>query len=155
MNYFTSNTYEMKREIVNFSDYLSKDCHLKSEKDFLRDILYGISASNSLKLSDISRELKEKIKLDNTIERLSIHLASDMDGKESMEQNYFKFVKGMIPEEPVVNFDNSDICKPYSTKLEYLDTVIDASDPKKEKKPGYPVVNAVVDVYKRQEERKV
>ena len=144
MNYFTSNTYEMKREIVNFSDYLSKDCHLKSEKDFLRDILYGISASNSLKLSDISRELKEKIKLDNTIERLSIHLASDMDGKESMEQNYFKFVKGMIPEEPVVNFDNSDICKPYSTKLEYLDTVIDASDPKKEKKPGYPVVNAVV-----------
>ena len=52
MNYFTLNTYEMKREIVNFSDYLSRNCQFKTEKDFLRDILYGISASNSLKLSD-------------------------------------------------------------------------------------------------------
>ena len=52
----------MKREIVNFSDYLSRDCQFKTEKDFLRDILYGISASNSLMLSNISRELHEKIK---------------------------------------------------------------------------------------------
>ncbi len=144
MNYFTLNTYEMKREIVNFSDYLSKNCHLKVEKDFFRDMLYGISASNSLKLSDISRKLQEKIKLDNTIERLSIHLANDINDKKEIEQNYFKFVRGMIPEDPIVDFDNSDIAKPYSEKLEYLDIVIDASDPKKEKKPGYSVVNAVV-----------
>ena len=144
MNYFTLNTYEMKREIVNFSDYLSKDCHLKVEKDFLRDMLYGISASNSLKLANVSRKLQEKIKLDNTIERLSIHLANDINDKKEIEQNYFKFVRGIIPEKPIVDFDNSDITKPYSKKLEYLDTVIDASDPKKEKKPGYPVVNAVV-----------
>lgn len=144
MNYFTLNTYEMKREIVNFSNYLSKDCHLKTEKDFLRDMLYGISTSNNLKISEISRKLHEKIKLDNTIERLSIHLANGIDGKTSMEQNYFKFVRGMIPENPIVDFDNSDIAKPYSKKLEYLDIVIDASDPRKEKKPGYSVINAVV-----------
>lgn len=144
MNYFTTNTNEMKREIVNFSDYLSKNCNLKAEKDFLRDMLYGISASNSLKLSNISRKLQENIKLDNTIERLSIHLANNIDRKQQIEQNYFKYVRGMIPENPIVDFDNSDITKPFSEKLEYLDTVIDASDPKKEKKPGYPVVNAVV-----------
>lgn len=144
MNNFTLNTYEMKREIVNFSDYLSKDCHIKAEKDFLRDMLYGISASNSLLLSDISRKLREKIELDNTIERLSKHLINDIEGKSTLEQNYFKFVRGMIPEKPIVNFDNSDIVKPYGKKFEYLDIVIDASDPKKEKKPGYPVVNAVV-----------
>lgn len=144
MNYFTLETYEMKREIVNFSDYLSKDCHLKAEKDFFRDMLYGISASNSLMLSDISRKLREKIKLDNTIERLSNHLANGIEDKSLIEQNYFKFVRGMIPEFPVVNFDNSDITKPYGKKFEYLDVVIDASDPKKEKKPGYSVVNAVV-----------
>ncbi len=144
MNYFTLETYEMKREIVNFSDYLSKDCHLKAEKDFLRDMLYGISASNSLMLSEISRKLREKIKLDNVIERLSNHLANDIEDKSLIEQNYFKFVRGMISKYPVVNFDNSDITKPYGKKFEYLDIVIDASDPKKEKKPGYPVVNAVV-----------
>ncbi len=144
MNYFTLNTYEMKREIVNFSDYLSKDCHLKTEKDFLRDMLYGISASNSLMLSEISRKLREKIKLDNTIERLSNHLANDIEDKSIIEQNYFKFVRGMIPEFPVINFDNSDITKPYGKKFECLDVVIDASDPKKEKKPGYSVINAVV-----------
>lgn len=144
MNNFTLNTNEMKREIVNFSNYLSKNCNFKTEKDFLRDMLYGISASNSLMLSDISRKLKEKIKLDNTIERLCFHLANDIEGKESVEQNYYKFVREVIPENPIVNFDNTDITKPYGKKFEYLDIVIDASDAKKEKKPGYPVVNAVV-----------
>lgn len=144
MNYFTLKTNEMKRKIVNYSDYLSKNCALKTDKDFLRDMLYGISASNSLMLSDISRKLKEKIKLDNTVERLSIHLANDIEGKKTIENNYFQYIRGMIPEEPIVDFDDSDIVKVYGKKLEYLDTVIDASDPKKEKKPGYPVVNAVV-----------
>ena len=87
MTNFTTNTYEMKREIVNYSNYLTKDIALKSEKDFLRDMLYGISASNSLMLSDISRKLQEKIKLDNTIERLSIHLANEIEGKRSIEEN--------------------------------------------------------------------
>lgn len=144
MNNFTLNTNEMKREIVNYSNYLSKNCNLKAEKDFLRDMLYGISASNSLMLSDISRKLKEKIKLDNTIERLSIHLANDIEGKASIEEKYYEFVKGIIPKKPIVDFDNTDIAKPYGKKFEYLDTVVDASDSKKEKKPGYPVVNAVV-----------
>lgn len=139
MNYFTINTNEMKREIVNYSNYLTKDIALKSEKDFLRDMLYGISASNSLMLSDISRKLQEKIKLDNTIERLSIHLANEIEGKRSIEENYYKFVRGRIPENPIVDFDNTDITKLYGKKFEYLDTVVDASDSKKEKKPGYPV----------------
>ena len=113
MNYFTLNTNEMKREIVNYSNYLTKDIALKSEKDFLRDMFYGISASNSLMLSDISRKLQEKIKLDNTIERLSIHLANDIEGKRRIEQNYYEFVRGMIPDNPIVNFDNTDITKQY------------------------------------------
>lgn len=144
MNNFTLNTNEMKREIVNFSNYLTKDCDYKTDKDFFRDMLYGISASGTLMLSEVSRKLKEKIKLKNTIERLSNHLANNIEGKNSVEENYFKFVREMISENPIVNFDNSDITKIYGKKFEYLDTVVDASDPKKEKKPGYPVVNAVV-----------
>ncbi len=131
MNYFTLNSNEMKREIVNFSDYLTKNCQIKAEKDFIRDMLYGISASNTLMLSDISRKLNESIKLDNTVERLSIHLANDIEGKKEIEQNYHQFVRGMIPTNPKVIFDNSDIVKEYGKKFEYLDTVIDASDPKK------------------------
>lgn len=144
MNYFTLNTNEMKREIVNFSNYLTRDCKSKKYKDFFRDMLYGISAAGNLKLSDISRKLKEKIKLDNTIERLSIHLANDIEDKPLIEKKYFKYVREMIPSNPVVNFDNSDIVKIYGKKFEYLDEVIDGSDPKKEVKPGYPIVNAVV-----------
>lgn len=144
MNYFTLNSNEMKREIVNFSDYLTKNCLIKAERDFLRDMLYGVSASNTLMLSEISRKLNESIKLDNTVERLSIHLANDIEGKKEIEQNYYKFVRGMIPTNPKVIFDNTDMVKLYGKKFEYLDTVIDASDLKKEKKPGYPIVNAVV-----------
>ena len=52
MNYFTLNTNEMKREIVNYSNYLSKDSSLKSEKDFLRDM----SIYRTIKFTIISPE---------------------------------------------------------------------------------------------------
>ena len=62
MNNFTSNTYEMKREIVNFSKKVSNGLK-KSEKKFVQDIEYGIAASGSCLISNIARSLNENIKL--------------------------------------------------------------------------------------------
>ena len=44
MTYFTSNTYQMKRKILTFSNKISK-CLSKPEKKFTADITYGMLAS--------------------------------------------------------------------------------------------------------------
>lgn len=70
---YTMDTYEMKREIVNFSKTISKEVN-KSTKKFIMDMQYGIAKSGSCLISEISRSLKEKIELKNTIERLCNNL---------------------------------------------------------------------------------
>lgn len=142
MNYFTINTYEMKREIVNFSKKVSNGC-TKPESGFIMDMLYGMFASKDVKITSIARSLNEDIKLDNTVERLCNRL-SDFKGRSIVEDNYRKSLANLISDEPIVLFDNSDITKIYGKKFEDLDVVVDASDPKKEKKPGYPVCNVTM-----------
>jgi len=142
MNYFTSNSNEMKRKVVNFSKIMSNGLK-KPDKKFIGDMLYGLSAGKDIKISNISRELHEDIALDNTIERLCLHLESFSKTKE-VNSNYYKYVNTMIPNEPVVIFDDSDMTKVYGKMFENLDIVRDASDPKGSYKPGYHICNAVV-----------
>ena len=139
---FTINTNEMKRESVNFSKKMSKGLSKPNIK-FLGDMIYGISASKDIKISKIAKELHEDIKIGNTIERLCLHLEKFND-KDKIDNNYFKFVRAMLPEYPIGIFDDSDIVKIYGKKFEDLDLVRDASDPKETIKPGYHMCNAVV-----------
>ena len=88
MNNFTTNTYEMKREILNFSEKISKNLN-KSENKFIKDIEYGIAASGSSLISNISRSLNEDIKLKNTIERLCDNL-NNFDKEEIIYNNYIR-----------------------------------------------------------------
>ena len=53
-------TYEMKREIVNFLKRIATGVN-KSTQKFLMDMQYGIAKSGSYLISEISRGLKEKI----------------------------------------------------------------------------------------------
>ena len=76
----------MKKEILNFSEKIAKNLS-KSEKKFIQDIEYGIAASGSCLISDISRSLNEDIKLKNTIERLCYNLNS-FDDIETLYNNY-------------------------------------------------------------------
>ena len=69
MNNYTSNTYELKRDILNFSAKMSKGLSKPTQK-FIMDSLYGIAKSKSCLISNIARALKEEVKLKNTIERL-------------------------------------------------------------------------------------
>ena len=68
MNNFTTNTYEMKREIVNFSKKISKGVNKPTAK-FIMDMQYGLSKNGSCLISEIARGLNEDIKLGYTIER--------------------------------------------------------------------------------------
>jgi len=66
---FTSNTYTLKRKILNFANKISKP-----EKKFTADITYGILASGSCLLTDVADQLHEPSKKINIVDRLSKHL---------------------------------------------------------------------------------
>ena len=141
---FTINTYEMKREIINFSQNIAKGVN-KSTSKFIMDMEYGISKSGSCLISKISRSLDESIKLQNTIERLCDNLVNLNDDEINIiKNNYYNEVKDLFPEEPIAIFDDSDIAKRYGKKFEDLDDVIDASSINKEIVKGYHVCEAVV-----------
>ena len=70
----TTDVYQTKREILNYAGKLSRGFG-KVKRKFIADMIYGITASGSVKLSDIADRLNEKNKKKNTIERLSRHLS--------------------------------------------------------------------------------
>lgn len=145
MNNYTLNTYEIKREIVNFSKKISNGAN-KSTSKFIMDMQYGLAKGGSCLISEISRSLDEDIKLNYTIERLCNNLANMYEDEESLIwNNYLDEVKKHICcEDNVVIFDDSDINKEYSRKLEDLDRVIDASSQDKRIVNGYHVCEATV-----------
>ena len=92
---FTSNTSQMNREILTFTNKISK--HLsKPDKKFSADMTYGILASESCLLTDIVDHLHENTKKVNSVERLTRHLnngTSSRDGSKSTASKTV-YVKG-------------------------------------------------------------
>ncbi len=140
MNNFTMNTYEMKREIVNFSKKICKDTN-KPETKFVTDMLYGISKSKDVLLSSIAEALNEDNKKINTIDRLSDNLSSELSG--TIDKNYASLVMDSLGDLPMFLVDDSDIVKPLGKKFEDLGIVRDGSSEKKEYKKGYHVTEIV------------
>jgi len=152
MTNFTTNTYEMKREIVNFAKNIS-GCVNKSTSKFVMDMQYGLARSGSCLISEIARSLDEDIKLSYTIERVCDNLNNLQDDeKEVIWNNYLKEVRNNVDiENAVVLFDDSDMNKEYSKKLEDLDRVIDASSKDKRIVNGYHVCEATILTRNRQQ----
>lgn len=67
---FTSNTYQMKREILFFSNKISRKLS-EPERKFIADMNYGILASGSCLLTDIADQLHEPSRKINIVDRLS------------------------------------------------------------------------------------
>ena len=145
MNNFTTNSYEMKREIVNFSKKISNGVN-KSSSKFVMDMEYGLAKGCSCLISEIARSLDESIKLSYTIERLCDNLNNLYDDeKDIIWNNYINEIRKNVDlDNAVVLFDDSDINKEYSKKLEDLDRVIDSSSKDKKIVNGYHVCEATV-----------
>ena len=140
----TTKTYTLKREILTFSNRISK--HLtKPERKFTADITYGLLASGSCLLTDIVDQLHEDSKKVNSVERLTRHLNNDVP-KEA-QTSYLSFIRSMVPKNPVIHIDDSDVIKPEGRKFEALGTVRDGSkstDKKSVYGKGYHVTEACV-----------
>lgn len=144
MTYFTSNTYQMKRKILTFSNKISK-CLSKPEKKFTADITYGMLASGSCLLTDVVDKLHEPSQKINVVDRLSKHL--DKGTPASAAASYLQQVRNWVPADPVIHIDDSDVVKPDGYKFESLGIVRDGSESTSTKnvyKKGYHVTEACV-----------
>lgn len=144
MNNFTTNTYEMKRDILNFSKKITVGLDKPTTK-FVSEMLYGIEKSNSILFSEIARALKEKNNLKNTIERLCDNCnALSNEELNIIKENYFNIALKQLPDDEIILIeDDSDVNKEYSNKLEDLCTVRDASSKQEKYVNGYHVCEIV------------
>lgn len=141
---FTSNTYQMKRKILSFTNKISKRLS-KPERKFTADITYGMLASGSCLLTDVVDRLHENSKKINIVDRLSRHL--DKGTPAQAAASYLQMIKKWVPASPVIHIDDSDIVKPGGCKFEALGIVRDGSESTPAKsiyKKGYHVTEACV-----------
>ena len=144
MSNFTSNTYQMKRKILTFTNKISKRLP-KPERKFIADITYGMLASGSCLLTDVVDQLHEPSKKINIVDRLSRHL--DKGTPASTADSYLQQVKKWVPAAPVIHIDDSDVVKPDGHKFEALGIVRDGSESTSAKnvyKKGYHVTEVCV-----------
>lgn len=141
---FTTNTYEMKRDILNFSEKISKGLS-KSKEKFVSDMIYGIEKSGSILFSNVARALDEPIKLKNAIERLCDNCNSLSETEfKTIKDNYMDIAISKLPDDEIILIeDDSDVNKEYSKKLEDLCTVRDASCQRETYVNGYHVCEVV------------
>ena len=141
---FTSNTYQLKREILTFSNKISRK-QSKPDRKFAADMTYGMLASGSCLLTDIVDQLHEDSKKVNSVERLTRHLNKGVPQKAL--KSYLEAIRKWVPDKPVIHIDDSDIVKPDGYKFEALGLVRDGSrstDKKNVYEKGYHVTDACV-----------
>lgn len=123
----------LREQIANFSGDVSAGLG-KVAGRFVREMIYGIIASESVLLTEIGRALEEKITLKKTEERLSRNLPHP-DLEQKVSRNLLSRAEGRIGRDTLLILDPSDISKKYARKMENLATVRDGSE--KTFGPGY------------------
>ena len=141
---FTSNTYTLKREILTFSNKISKRFS-KPDRKFTADMTYGMLAARSCLLTDVVDQLHEDSKKMNVVDRLSRHLDKGVPAQAT--SSYLQQIKKWVPSDPVIHIDDSDVVKPDGYKFEALGIVRDGSESTPAKnvyKKGYHITEACV-----------
>lgn len=116
---------KLRGQIVRFSGEVSRGL-CKTARRFVCELLYGITASESVLLSEIARTLDEEISLRKTETRLSSQLGR-VSLKGGVERNVLSLGAPRIKEDTLLMVDISDIRKPYACRMEYLAEVYDGS----------------------------
>jgi hypothetical protein len=129
----------LKGQLSKFSGIISKGFN-KAKRRLIKEMLYGIQASKDVKLSNISRTLKEEQPLIKTEDRLSRNL-DDEDFTDSINEEICRLGAAKVTDDMVIAIDPGDIRKRYAKKMEFLGRVRDGSE--KEIGEGYPLCKAV------------
>lgn len=120
--------YKLRAQIEKFSGELSFS-YGKVTRRFIKEALYGILSSGSVRLTQIARSLDEDITIHKTHDRLCRNInkkSLDLELEKSIINKASPFIK---PDTLIV-IDPTDIVKPYARKMQYLTQIRDGSDKK-------------------------
>lgn len=135
-----SNTVaSLKGQLSKFSGIISRGFR-QPKRRLIKEMLYGIQASKDVKLSNISRTLKEEQALIKTEDRLSRNL-DDEDFTDVINGEICRLGATKVTDDMVIGIDPGDIRKRYARKMEFLGRVRDGSEG--EIGEGYPLCKAV------------
>jgi hypothetical protein len=115
----------LKAQLTKFSQQLCGGLSRPLAK-FVTQMLFGIQASQDVKLSNIARSLKEEIPLIKTETRLSRNLKA-VELEAELSEELAKMGSQRVSADTVLCLDLSDIRKEYARKMEYLAPVYDGS----------------------------
>ncbi len=117
---------KIRRQIHNFSGELSRGLG-KVKSRFIEEMVYGMQARGSVRLTEVARALEEPIKLHKTHDRLCRNLNDSM--LKSVIGSYI-LNKGSshVKDDTLLIMDPSDITKKYARKMEHLCEVRDGSE---------------------------
>ena len=123
----------LKAQLTRFSSELTVGLS-KPLRNFVGEILFGMQASQDVKLSNIARSLQEDIPLLKTEDRLSRNLQAE-ELETHLRQGLLRLGSRRVETNTVLCLDLSDVRKEYARKMEFLDQVWDGSAG--EVHPGY------------------
>ena len=137
--YFARTAQKLREQTVRFSGELSAGLP-KVSRRFVAEMVFGIQARGSVRLTEVGRSLGEKISLKKTEERLSRQL-----GRKGLERKIqrrlIEQAAPRIEDDTLLVLDLSDVTKKYAEKMENMGRVRDGSE--KELGWGYWTLNIV------------
>jgi hypothetical protein len=115
----------LKAQLTKFSSELCEGLSRPLQK-FVGQMLFGLQASQDVKLSNIARSLKEEIPLIKTEDRLSRNLQAE-ELEAELSAQLAQMASQRVGANTVLCLDLSDLRKEYAQKMEHLAPVRDGS----------------------------
>lgn len=116
----------LRAKIAGYSGELSHGLPKVAER-FIREMVYGIQASQSVVLTKVARMLEEAVSIKKVEERLSRQLMRKGLG-ETVQANLLRIAAPLVGKDTLLILDPSDIQKKYARKMQYLGKVRDGSE---------------------------
>ena len=115
----------LKAQLTKFAAQLTVGLS-KPLRNFVGEMLFGIQASQDIKLSSVARSLREDIPLIKTEDRLSRNLQAE-ELEVHLRTALLRLGSQRVQTDTVLCLDLSDVRKEYAKKMEFLDQVWDGS----------------------------
>ncbi len=130
---------KIRAQILQFSGELSRGFP-KVLGRFIAEMIYGVQARQSVRLTEVSRALAEPIRIKKTVERLSRQLQNPRLGAWLGDRLLARAAE-RVRDMTLLILDLSDVHKKYARKMEHLATVWDGSEKVKDR--GYWTLNII------------
>jgi hypothetical protein len=117
---------KLRCKVTKFSGILTQGLD-KTARRFLQEAIFGIIASESVMLTEIGRQMENRVSLKKTEERFSRQLYKPGIW-DSLQKSILSMARDRVKEKTLLILDLSDLKKKYAEKMEYLATVRDGNE---------------------------